>query len=115
MSASNLNATEQAFATAEDLFALLATDSEADVFLPGGRAVRVRGLTRAEHLWIGKGTTDPAELEARMLSKGLVVPALSLEAAKRFQDSAPSSVVAAITDRIRELSGFGEGARKSAV
>ena len=106
---------EASYATEDDLFAILATDSTEDVTLPGGAIVRVRGLTRAEHLWIGKGTEDGAEIEARMMSKAVLFPALNLAAAKRFQESAPSSVVAAITDRIRALSGFGEGAKKSPV
>lgn len=103
------------YASEDDLFSILAVDTTEDVILPGGLVVRVRGLKRAEHLWIGKGTEDAAEIEARMLSKALITPALNLTAAKRFQESAPSSVVAMITDRIRALSGFGEGARKSAV
>jgi hypothetical protein len=103
------------YATEDDLYEILAADVTDSIVLPNGKTVEVRGLTRAEHLWIGKGTDDAAEIEARMLSKATVRPALNLSAAKRFQETAPSSVVAKITARIRDLSGFGEGAQKSAV
>lgn len=120
MSASHENAineTEPAgFASTEDLYTILATDTTATVELPGGLRVKVRGLTRHEHLWIGKGVdNDAAEIEARMMSKAMVEPALNLAAAKHFQEIAPSSVVSMITERIRDLSGFGQGAGKSAV
>ncbi len=102
-------------ANEDDLFAILATDTTAEVEIPGGKTVTVRGLTRAEHLWIGKGSEDAAEIEARMMSKAIVSPTLSLAKAKQFQEGAPSQVIALITSKIRDLSGFGEGANKSAV
>lgn len=86
---------------------------EEDVTLQSGAVVRVRGLTRAEHLWIGKGTEDSAEIEARMLSKALLQPAPTLELVKQWQKTGRSRAVSEISDRIRELSGFGEGAQKS--
>ncbi len=104
-------------ASEEDLFALLATDSTAEVEIPGGKTVTVRGLTRAEHLWLGKGVPegDASEIERRMLTKALISPALSPAKVAKFHEQAPSNVIAAIVKKIRDLSGFGEGASKSAV
>lgn len=101
------------YASLDDLTAETADDGAEDFTLSSGKVVRLRGLTRAEHLWIGKGTEDPAEIEARMLSKALLKPAMTVEQAKAWQRSGQSRSVSEITDKIRELSGFGEGASKS--
>ena len=103
------------YASADDLFATTADSGAIDFPLASGKVVRLRGLTRAEHLWIGKGTEDAAEIEARMVSKAMLSPAMSVEKVKAWQASAASSAVSEITDKIRELSGFGEGADKSDV
>lgn len=92
-----------------------AEDGAEDFALSSGKVVRVRGLTRAEHLWIAKGTEDAVEIEARLISKGLVQPPMTLEQAKKWQAKAGSRTVAELTERIRDLSGFGAGAQKSAV
>jgi hypothetical protein len=85
------------------------------VTLPNGRDVMVRGLTRVEHLWLGKGTEDALEIEARLLSKGMLRPVLSVEQAKKWQEVAGTLTVSVVSDKIRDLSGFGRDAAKSDV
>jgi len=101
------------YASFDDLMAVSAVDQSQEWALPSGKLVRIRPLTRAEHLWIGKGSEDGEEIEARMISKALVEPPLTFEQAKKWQKSAASADVSAITDKIRDLSGFGQGADKS--
>lgn len=101
------------YATEDDLLGETAEDGAQDLVLSNGRTVRVRGLTRAEHLWVGKGTDDPAEMEARMVSKGLLVPPLTLAKVKQWQQTGRISTISEISDRIGVLSGVGEGADKS--
>lgn len=101
------------YASADDLLAETADNAAVDFILSSGKTVRLRGLTRAEHLWIGKGTDDPAEIEARMLSKALVSPAMSVAKVKQWQSTGSSKAVSEISDKIQGLSGFGEGAAKS--
>jgi hypothetical protein len=108
--------TETDYASVDDLIADAdAEDGAEDFTLRSGRKVRVRGLTRAEHLWISKGTDDAVEIEARLLAKALIKPAMTLEQAKAWQKKAGSATVSEISDRIRDLSGYGKGAQKSAV
>lgn len=101
------------YASFDDLMAATAADQFEEWALPSGKRVRIRPLTRAEHLWIGKGTEDADEIEARMISKALIEPSLTFEQAKKWQKAAASADVSAITDKIRDLSGFGQGADKS--
>lgn len=101
------------YASEDDLLGDLAEDSAEDFTLQSGKVVRLRGLSRAEHLWVGKGTEDGAEIEARMLSKALLIPAMTEAKVKRWQETGRSRAVSEISDKIRELSGFGQGAAKS--
>lgn len=103
------------YASFDDLMAVTAADQSEEWALPSGKRVKMRPLTRAEHLWIAKGTEDADEIEARMISKALLEPALTLDQAKTWQKSAASADVAAITEKIRDLSGFGQGADKSSL
>lgn len=101
------------YASEDDLLAETAEGGAEDFTLSSGKVVRVRGLTRAEHLWVGKGTEDQAEMEARMLSKGLLQPPLTIAKVKQWQTTANAKVVSEISTKIQELSGFSEGAPKS--
>lgn len=103
------------YASATDLTEYTAEDEAEDFTLANGLTVRVRGLTRTEHLWIGKGTDDAAEIEARMLSKALLMPPMTLEQIKEWQKSGASKAVSEISDKVRELSGFAEAAAKRAL
>jgi hypothetical protein len=101
------------YASEEDLVAGTAEDSAEDFVLKSGKTIRIRSLTRAEHLWTGKGTDDPSEIEARMVSAGLVAPAMSVAKVKAWQKTAGTGTIAQISDKIRDLSGFGDDAEKS--
>jgi hypothetical protein len=101
------------YASVEDLTSDTAEAHGEDFTLTSGKVVRLRGLTREEHLWIGKGTEDPGEIEARMLSKAMIQPPMTLAQVKAWQKSGLSSTVSEISDRIQGLSGFGKGADKS--
>lgn len=100
------------YASADDLLAETAEDGAEDITLGSGKKVRIRGLTRAEHLWIGKGTDDAVEIEARMVSKALIQPPMTLAQVKKWQETGRSSAVSEISDHIRQMSGFGKGAAK---
>lgn len=101
------------YANVDDLVAPV--DTAEDFTLSSGKVVRLRGLTRAEHLWVGKGTDDPAEIEARMLSKAFVEPRMTIEQVKAWQKNGVSKIVSEVSDRVQKLSGFDEGAAKSDV
>jgi hypothetical protein len=101
------------YASEDDLLGYLAEDCAEDFILSTGKVVRLRSLTRAEHLGIGKGTDDAAEIEARMVSRALVIPAMTKAKVKQWQETGRSKIVSEISDQIRELSGFGKGAAKS--
>jgi hypothetical protein len=109
-----MGATPGHYLTQADL-AKTRTTEESDVILPSGGRIRVRGLTRTEHLWIGKGTEDAGTIEARLLSKGMVEPPMTIPAAQQWQNEAGTRDVSAASDKIRDLSGFGQGAAKSVV
>lgn len=104
------------YASFDDLTAAPEGDPGEDFTLPSGRTVRVRGITRYEWLLLGKGTDDGAEVERRLLKAGLVAPKLTDAQAKKWQNT-PGQMqeIGAVTERIRDLSGLGEGAAKSDV
>lgn len=84
-----------------------------DVALPGGKAVKVRGMTRMELMLTRKNTEDPAVIEQRMLAFCLVEPRLTPQQVEAWQKASKPMVMAPVTEAIRELSGLGEGADKS--
>lgn len=87
-----------------------------DFVLPNGKRVRVRGMTRFELILSGKGTEDAALIERRVVSYGLLQPEMTLDQIERWQRSTSAgraSSYAALTGKIRDLSGLGEGADKS--
>jgi len=101
------------YATADDLCAVEAP--EADLKLSNGATIRLRGLTRAQLFFNGKGTEDPAVVEARNLQSCSVRPVLSITQAEQVLRALPAGDGHLISMKIRELSGLGEGADKSAV
>lgn len=87
-----------------------------DVELPSGGVVQIRGLSRLEHLRLAKGDPDGDEVERRVIGKGMINPALTDRQLKAWQARpGRSRDLAAVSTAIRDLSGFGEGADKSAV
>lgn len=90
-------------------------DNTADVELPGGRRVKVRGLTRYELLLNAKGADDAALIERRNLATCMVEPKMTLAQVEKWQKSSTPDVIGKVTNAIRELSGLAEGASKSDV
>jgi len=88
----------------------------ADVVLPSsGSIVRVRGLTRLELILNGKGTEDADEIERRNVATCMIKPVMTREQVRKWQKNSLPGDLAAVTNKIRDLSGLGEGAPKSDV
>lgn len=103
------------YASVEDLTADEISDNTEDVTLPNGRVVKVRGLSRYEHMLIAKNTEDGNVIERRMLRYGMVEPKMTEDQAEAWQRNGRTDVVKFATEAIRNLSGFGDGADKSGV
>lgn len=101
------------YASVDDLVEGDVTGTTRDVALPGGRAVKVRGMSRMELMLTRKGTEDPAVIEQRMLAFCLVEPRMTAKQVEAWQKASTPMVMAPVTEAIRELSGLGEGADKS--
>lgn len=107
---------DQTYATADDLTAPRAAETE-EVTLPSnGKKVVVRGLTRFELVVSGKGTDDSALIERRNVKVCLVQPQLTMAQVEAWQRN-PATIrdFQVVTEKIRELSGLSEGADKSDV
>lgn len=102
------------YASADDLVAGdLDRDGE-DLTLPSGKLVRVRGLSRYELMFNGKGTEDPRVVEARNAVSCLVEPKLTIAQVEQWQrNSAAGTEFKVLSEAIRDLSALGEGADKS--
>lgn len=101
------------YASADDLIAGDLGDGE-DFTLPSGQRVRVRGLSRYELMLNGKGTDDAQVIEARNVHSCLVEPKLTIKQVEAWQrQSLAGGDFRALSERIRDLSGLGEGAGKS--
>jgi hypothetical protein len=103
------------YASADDLIDGAPDLPEADLELSNGRTVRLRGLSRQGLFFNGKGTEDPAVVEARNLVSCMVRPQLSLDQATAMLRKLPAGDGSLISRKIRELSGLDEGAPKSVV
>jgi hypothetical protein len=104
------------YATPEDLTAGDLGDGE-DLTLPSGKVVRLRGLSRHELMFNGKGIKDDnALIEARNVVACLVVPKLTLAQVQAWQrNSSAGGDFKVLSEAIRERSGLTEGADKSDV
>lgn len=85
----------------------------ADVELPGGKLVKVRGMTRLEMMLTRKGDVSVDVVEQRMLAFCMVEPRMTAAQAAAWQKATTPMIIAPVTEAIRELSGLGEGADKS--
>jgi len=84
------------------------------VKLSTGKVVRVRGMSRYEIHLGGKDTEDPAVIESRNLSYGLVEPKITEAQALHWMKTARAGGdIARVSRKIRDLSGLGPGADKS--
>jgi hypothetical protein len=104
------------YASAGDLFAAAtALDDGEDLVLSTGLRVRVRSISRKANLELGKGDPGVAVMEARLIHAGLIEPRMSVAAILELQDKGHTKLIAEISDKIRDLSGMGQGADKSGV
>jgi hypothetical protein len=102
------------FATVEDLVVDEVSDNWEDVTLPGGKRVRVRGLSRYELLSLGKGAEDADEIERRQVAACLLIPTVTPAQVGQWQKGTlPHGTLKLISETIRDLSGLGKGAAKS--
>lgn len=104
------------YASVDDLTAETGEDATPDIPLPSGKTVRVRGLSRFEWFLAGKGNndSDPNVFETRMVAMGMVAPPMTEKQVEKWRKRPGSSPdVGVVSDKIRELSGHGEGADKS--
>lgn len=99
----------------EDLKALLLSRriDEGKVELSVG-IVSVRGLTRGE-VFATQKAGDTEATERRIVAIGMVDPPMNEDDVKQWQRNSPAGELEAVVDKIRELSGLGEGADKSGV
>lgn len=104
-----------AYAELDDLFGKNDVET-ADVALPSGQLVTVRGLTRAELLINARGADgDGALIERRNLATCLVRPTLTADQAEHWHRTAAAGDLVDVVGTIRRLSGLDEGAQKSHV
>lgn len=102
-------------ATFESLMAVDNPKDNTELFeLPSGLSVEVRGLTRFELMFNGKGTEDSFVIEARNVHSCLIEPVLTYDQVRQWQNSSRAGGdFRALSEKIRDLSGLGEGADKS--
>lgn len=101
------------YATPDDLTAGDLGDGE-DLDLPSGRKVRVRGLSRHELHFNGKGTEDNATIEARNVHACLIQPKMTIKQVEQWQrNSLAGGDFKVVSEAIRDLSKLGKGADKS--
>lgn len=89
--------------------------AEREIDLPGVGTVRVRALARDEVFACQGLKDDQAAFEARVLSIGLVDPALSEDDVLEWRRNSPYDEAEAVLDAIRDLSKLSQGAAKSGV
>jgi len=88
---------------------------EEDFTLPAsGSVVRIRPMTRAEVLVINNKDLDLAGREQRYISKAMVAPRLTVEMAKRWQETGHAGDIGELVDRIGTISGLTKRGEKAA-
>lgn len=87
-----------------------------DLKLPSGRLVRVRGLSRQEIIGHGQDGATGDLIERRNILACLLQPKMTPAQVERWQktDSAGGDL-RVLSEKIRDLSGLGQGAQKSRV
>lgn len=105
------------YASGEELWSSTEVEDGAeDVPLPGGKVVRVRGLSRFELMANGMGTEDSALIERRNVAACLVEPKMTVAQVEQWQKrSKAGGAFRVLSTKIRDLSGVAEGADKSDV
>lgn len=101
------------YASAQDLLSVQLDDEAVPFVLPSGARVLIRGLSRFELLANGKGTDDAGVMEIRNVASCLVAPKLTVDQAREWsRRSLAGGDFRALSEKIRELSGLGQGADK---
>lgn len=102
------------YATADECAAGdLDLDGE-DLTLPSGKRVRIRGLSRHELMFNGKGTDDNILIERRNVVACLVVPKMTMAQVEAWQrNSSAGGDFKTLSEAIRDRSGLAVGADKS--
>lgn len=103
------------YASIDELTCDEVSDNTADVTLPNGKVVKVRGLTRYELLLNGKNTDDVLVIERRNVATCMVEPRMTEKQVEAWQKAKSPAALGLVTKAIRDLSGLGEGAGKSDV
>lgn len=101
------------YASADDLVVGDLGDGE-DLTLPSGKKVRLRGLSRHELHFSGKGTEDNALIERRNIVSCLVQPRMTMAQVEQWQRSSTAGGdLKALSEAILERSSLKQGADKS--
>jgi hypothetical protein len=107
--------TETQYASADDFISSPEPEGH-DFTLPSGRVVRVRGLTRFELMSFSRDNPDNAVYEQRVVSACMIQPPMSRGKVEAWQKSdTAGGDLSALSEHLRESSGLGQGAGKSAV
>lgn len=107
------------YAAFEDILGTTELDVE-DVTLPNGKVVQVKGLSRYEYMLAVKASSNGSEIDGGKLERGFIKlgmlqPKLNDAQVETWTKSTNNSVVSAVTDVIRKLSGMDDDAEKSDV
>jgi hypothetical protein len=88
---------------------------EATVPVEGVGEVHVRGISR-EEMWLIRAadTAAPGSFELHLLRYGVIDPALGLDDAAAWQRAARPGEIAAVVDKINELSALASDSAKAA-
>jgi hypothetical protein len=102
---------------AEDLKARLLKPrvSEGTVDIAGVGTVRVRGLSRGEVFAIQTVAKTTEEMERKTLALALLDPVMTEAEVREWQQNSPAGEMEPVADKVKELSGIGQGADKSGV
>lgn len=106
------------YASFEDLVAGSLEDDAEDLMLPSGLKVRIRGLSRHDLMFNGKGLNDGDNevLEQRNVKSCLVEPKLTIHQIAEWQRrSKAGGDFKVLSEKIRDLSGLTSDADKSVV
>lgn len=76
--------------------------------------VRVRGLSRGE-VYMTQQCKGVEAMERKILALGMVDPPMTEAEVRQWQENSPAGELEAVTKKIQQLSGLGEGADKSGV
>lgn len=103
------------YVTADELSSGEVTLEEDDVEFAPGKWVRVREITRNElNACAGNGKKSNLQIEQEILVTAMVEPRMTIEQIKRFSRRHGAGKVGKIADKIRDMSGLGEGAEDEA-